>query len=201
MHMDDFADQYDQYTAEDPEATHHSKPHTAWFFGATIILKCLVLTRMLTGAGVANMGKVIIQAVDIAMGTKIARKLRFDVCSLSFPIPGLKTMERAKKKLAVLCVHWRRYQCATKDIVSYHVCDSSPQHGYNYFVCRQEDLSFDNYQMRCEPYPLLEVSELWTMPLTVLGTGKATLADKASNYIHMLKITAGSAYDKKKELQ
>ena len=80
----------------------------AWKFTAPVALKAITLARNLKPAALEHLADVIIDAIDLSFGSDAADQFRRDVESGQVAVPSHSTLMRAKKRLDIILIHWRR---------------------------------------------------------------------------------------------
>jgi len=115
-------------------------------------------------------------------------------------LPELReTIRRWRIKLDICTMLWQRHLLATSrpsqgDTLRFLNWDSSPQGGYNYLII-VEDV-FMRPLGRVGDNPVENLT--WvrrTMPITVIGQGKASVAGKLSKAVHSAKLESGQYFN------
>ena len=165
------------------------------------LLQSLLLTKMLRDQ--KSLPKVLVRSVALLLGHEAATALQKSLESKTLQVPSAPTLSRARLKADVLMM--LAYQRLRKERGASFVfisADASPQGGRDCMMVLEDSVSREKAGLvidadEDELSAWGEAGHLQThvLPLTRIGSGKASLANKFAAFMHAAKLDVGSSPD------
>ena len=102
----------------------------------------------------------------------------------------------------IVQMRWRQVELSKHHTIRWLMLDSSPQGGWDFFLCRAMELVTDRELlqtpskealMRRVNLDLTRAYRKRTLPATILGQGATGKANKLWNFVHVARVDSGAA--------
>lgn len=134
----------------------------------------------------SGLKEAILCSLEFALPQEEHERMVEDLEAGRWRIPVRHSVARWQVRLDIMTMSWEREVSARNFILRYLIPDSSPQGGYNFFCCREDQICVPRSLAAPERRVACDVGTIFRrlpLPVSTLGYGRASLPHKVRNII------------------